>query len=235
MFNVQRTFNVYTRMYVAKPATDRTDPSLSFISVMHTGKPLSGEATIPADDFVWSKSSHIPGLPNPIPPRNEPLLYIPIQNNPHTSFDECSASTVAQGCGHIPNQPKHIRPRNEPMLYIPIRNNPHTSFDECEIGSHLASTVAQACAQEMQHGIHHNTRDVERGKHLYNTILICLCAYDLLLQNKETPTLVSIICLLLFFERHLIAFCHRWCCRFHLRIFCCECFLFSSLLEDGWS
>jgi hypothetical protein len=93
---------------------------------MHTGKPLSGEATIPADDFVCSKSSHIPGQPKPIPPRNEPLLY------------------------------------------IPIHNNLHTSFDECEIGSHLASAVAQAaqaCAQVIQLGIRHKTRDAERGKH----------------------------------------------------------------------
>ena len=103
---------------------------------MHTGKPLSGEATIPADDFVWSTSPHIPGQPKPIPPRNEPLLYIPMHNNSHTSFDECS-------------------------------------INECEIGCHLASAVAQAaqaaqvCAQEIQHGIRHKTRDAERGKHLY--------------------------------------------------------------------
>jgi hypothetical protein len=98
---------------------------------MHTGKPLSGEATIPADDFVCSKSSHIPGQPKPIPPRNEPLLY------------------------------------------IPIHNNLHTSFDECEIGSHLASAVAQAVqGRSGRSGLRSGdttwnssqTRDAERGK-----------------------------------------------------------------------
>jgi hypothetical protein len=149
---------------------------------MHSGKPLSGEATIRADDFVWSESSHIPGQPTGKPLSGEATI-------PADDF-------VWSESSHIPGQPKPIPPQNEPLLYIPIlHNNPHTSFDECsinecEIGSRLASAVAQAaqaCAQEIQHEIHHKTRDVEhslnvaeraeRGKHLYNTISICLLAH----------------------------------------------------------
>lgn len=87
---------------------------------MRTVQPLSGEATIPADDPAWSKPSHIPGQPKPIPPRNEPLLYIPnIHDNPHTSLDERSidecelelgnhlASAVAQSTQEIQHGIQH--------------------------------------------------------------------------------------------------------------------------------
>ena len=37
---------------------------------------LSREDTLPAEDPSWSYS-RVPGKPPPIPPRNEPMLYIP--------------------------------------------------------------------------------------------------------------------------------------------------------------
>jgi hypothetical protein len=90
---------------------------------MRTVQPLCGEVTIPADDPAWSKQSHIPGQPKPIPPRNEPLLYIPnIHNNPHTSLDERSindcelgnhlASAVAQAAQEIQDGVHHHETRD---------------------------------------------------------------------------------------------------------------------------
>ena len=42
---------------------------------MHSDR-LSRQDTLPAEDPVWSYPQVAPGLPAPIPPRNEPLLYI---------------------------------------------------------------------------------------------------------------------------------------------------------------
>lgn len=39
--------------------------------------PISRQDTIPADNFMlWVKPENIPGLPNPIPPRNEPHITL---------------------------------------------------------------------------------------------------------------------------------------------------------------
>ena len=42
-----------------------------------TGSGLSRQVTLPAEDPAWLLCPGIPGQPAPIPPRNEPLLYIP--------------------------------------------------------------------------------------------------------------------------------------------------------------
>jgi hypothetical protein len=137
---------------------------------MRTGQPLSGEATIPANDPAWSKSSlcsHIPGQPKPIIPV---MCTGQLLSGEATIPADDPAWSKLSHCSHIPGQPKPIPPRNEPLLYIPsIHNNPpsHTSLDECELGSHLGSAVAQP-AQEIQHGIYYKSRDAERGKHLHN-------------------------------------------------------------------
>ena len=43
---------------------------------MHSSA-LSRQDTLPTDDPLWSYPAQVPGQPAPIPPRNEPLLYIP--------------------------------------------------------------------------------------------------------------------------------------------------------------
>ena len=146
---------------LAKPA-DRHFSSTQ--QHMGTRQPLSCEATILADDSAWSKLSCIPGQPEPIPPRNEPLLYSPsINNNLHTTPVymrtrqplSCEATILADDSAcqwskpsRIPGQSEPIPPRNEPLLYSPsINDNPHTTpVDERELGSHLAS-AAQISAQ----------------------------------------------------------------------------------------
>lgn len=47
---------------------------------MHIGR-LARQATLPADDPSWHKPQPLPGQPAPIPPRNEPILYIPTTVN----------------------------------------------------------------------------------------------------------------------------------------------------------
>jgi hypothetical protein len=43
---------------------------------MHSMTGLSRQDTLPSEDPSWSYSQ-VPGQPAPIPPRNEPMLYIP--------------------------------------------------------------------------------------------------------------------------------------------------------------
>ena len=163
---------------------------LTVISVqfqhMRTGKPLSCESTIPADDPAWSKPSPILGQPQPIPPRNEPLLYIsgavqvaqekqPVihqktrdtERGKHTRTGKplsCESTIPADDSdwskpSPIPGQPQPIPPRNE-RHYEPLL---------------YISGVVQV-AQETQPAIHHKTHDhdAERGKHTY-TDLTFLC------------------------------------------------------------
>ena len=57
------------------------------------GQPgLTRQATLPADDIVWSKPPHIPGQPIPIPPRNEPHLFISVVDDIVHSKDTLAAS-----------------------------------------------------------------------------------------------------------------------------------------------
>ena len=61
--------------------------------------PLSRQATFLANDPYWSKPTHIPGQPVPIPPRNEPPL-IPKVSNPITSLSyEPGSSPVPLALG----------------------------------------------------------------------------------------------------------------------------------------
>ena len=96
---------------------------------MPTGQPLSGEATIPADDPAWSNCSHIPGQPKPVPPRNEPLLYIPnFHNNPHTSLDERSIDECGLG-SHLGSAVAHAAQEIQHGTYYKTR--------DAERGKHL--------------------------------------------------------------------------------------------------
>ena len=108
---------------------------------MPTGKLLSCESTIPAEDPAWSKPSSIPGQPNPVPPRNEPLLYIPrhTYNNgdPHTTpVKECSIDGCELG--------SHLRLASGEVEDL---------------------QVAHACAQEIQAAP--NKVAFSAGKHLH--------------------------------------------------------------------
>lgn len=108
---------------------------------MHSST-LSRQDTLPADDPSWSYSQ-VPGQPAPIPPRNEPLLYIPstVSNSAaplqaHTGFsgldldlgmhssalsrqDTLPADDPSLSYSRVPGQPAPIPPHNEPLLYIP--------------------------------------------------------------------------------------------------------------------
>jgi len=53
---------------------------LTSIFMDSTGGGLSRQVTLPAEDPAWLYP-RIPGQPPPIPPRNEPLLYIPSPSN----------------------------------------------------------------------------------------------------------------------------------------------------------
>ena len=57
-------------------------PFLVFDDMSHG---LSRQDTLPTEDPSWSYSP-VPGQPAPIPPRNEPLLFIPN----HTAHDDTS-------------------------------------------------------------------------------------------------------------------------------------------------
>jgi hypothetical protein len=57
--------------------------------------PLSYQATLPADDVVWSKPSHPVSGHIPIPPRNEPHLLISMVDTPH-SMDPLPASDASE-------------------------------------------------------------------------------------------------------------------------------------------
>jgi hypothetical protein len=51
--------------------------SLRFVDMSHASR-LSRQDALPAEDPSWSYSQvRGPGQPSPIPPRNEPVLYIP--------------------------------------------------------------------------------------------------------------------------------------------------------------
>ena len=80
---------------------------------------LTCEVTIPAEDPTWSKPSHIPGQPQPIPPRNEPMLYIPKSHL--ASAVSQSAQDTMQHAIHYKTcnteQGKHLHKFNILMLF----------------------------------------------------------------------------------------------------------------------
>lgn len=61
-----------------------------YIVDMHSGG-LSRQDTLPAEDISWSYT-RVPGQPAPIPPRNEPLLYI------HNSIVNSDYSHATASC-----------------------------------------------------------------------------------------------------------------------------------------
>jgi hypothetical protein len=65
--------------------------SLRFVD-MPLASGFSRQDTLPAEDPSWSYSP-VPGQPAPIPPRNEPLLFIPN----HTAHDNASCLTISEG------------------------------------------------------------------------------------------------------------------------------------------
>src|SRR5882762_4616530 len=79
--SIRQSLSLESTISADDPAWSKLEPSCN----MQTGQLLSRESTIRADDPSWSKPSHISGHPVPIPPRNEPLIYIP-KYNPHTAL-----------------------------------------------------------------------------------------------------------------------------------------------------
>jgi len=68
---------------------------------MSSGRSLSRQDTLPAEDPSWSYS-RVPGQPAPIPPRNEPLLYIPNTLDDSNMHATNSCSKNSQLKIHLP-------------------------------------------------------------------------------------------------------------------------------------
>jgi hypothetical protein len=80
---------------------------------------LSYQATLPADDVVWSKPRHVSGQPIPIPPRNEPPLDLLNSTVvPGLSYQATlpADDVVWSKPRQVSGQPIPIPPRNEPPL-----------------------------------------------------------------------------------------------------------------------
>jgi hypothetical protein len=87
---------------------------LDFVDMSHASA-LSRQDTLPADDSSWSYSP-VQGQPAPIPPRNEPLLFI----SNHT------VTVHANACSKNLPLPAAISEDN-PRIETPMASSTHTT------------------------------------------------------------------------------------------------------------
>lgn len=75
-------FTLGSGFCLSRQNTLRADGDIQ--TTLHPGFSLSRQATIPAEDETpWSKIPGLPGRAGPIPPRNEPIIYIPREDIQH--------------------------------------------------------------------------------------------------------------------------------------------------------
>lgn len=82
-----------------------------FIDMQSSG--LSRQDTLPAEDPLWSYS-RVPGQPAPIPPRNEPLLYI---SNVVNDFNMHATASCLKNLRLRVHLPPHMATMSESILY----------------------------------------------------------------------------------------------------------------------